>query len=174
MLRNRFASCALVAFGLILGPRIAGAESDAPVAQSVGLAIVDFAYVDTSGELTDQTAAHQRRLQAFMTALRRDFAEHGQFHLVPVSCDGGPCTLDGPPPTDLVRAARDAGAKILVIGGIHKMSTLVQWAKVAAIDIAADRVVAERRFTFRGDSDDAWDRAEIFVSREIRTALAAR
>lgn len=174
MPRIRVASCVLILIGLILGPRLGCAEPDAPVAQSVGLAIVDFAYLDTSGEPTDQTAVHQRRLQDFMTALRRDLAEHGQFHLVPVSCGRVSCTLDGPPPPDLLLAARDAGAKFLVIGGIHKMSTLVQWAKVAAIDIAADRVIAERRITFRGDSDEAWDRAELFVSREIRTALAAR
>lgn len=174
MLRTRFASYVLVLIGLILGPRFACADSDAAVAQSVGLAIVDFEYVDTSGEPADQTVAHQRRLQAFMTALRRDFAVQGQFHLVPVSCGPLPCALDGLAPADLLRAARDAGAKILVIGGIHKKSTLVQWAKVLAIDIAADRVVADRLFTFRGDNDEAWDRAEVFVSREIRTALAGR
>jgi hypothetical protein len=131
MLRIRVASCVLVLIGLLVGPRFACAESGAPAAQSVGLAIIDFEYVDTSGEPVDQTAIHQRRLQAFM-------------------------------------------AKILVIGGIHKKSTLVQWAKVTAIDVAADRVVADRLFTFRGDSDEAWERAEVFVSREIRTALAAR
>jgi Protein of unknown function (DUF2380) len=174
MLRIRVASCVLVLIGLILGPRFACADSGAPAAQSVGLSIVDFEYVDTSGEPVDQTAVHQRRLQAFMAALRRDLLVQGQFHLVPVSCGPVPCTLDGLAPADLVRAARDAGAKILVIGGIHKKSTLIQWAKVTAIDIAADRLVADRLFTFRGDSDEAWERAEVFVSREIRTALAAR
>ena len=59
-----------------------------------------------------------------------------------------------------------------MIGGIHKMSTLVQWAKVEIIDIAANRVVFDRLFSFRGDSDEAWKRAEAFVSREIREALA--
>ena len=59
-----------------------------------------------------------------------------------------------------------------MIGGIHKQSTLIQWAKVQAIDIAADRVLLNRLFTFRGDSDEAWDRAETFMSRETRSALA--
>ncbi len=107
-----------------------------------------------------------------MTALRRDFAADGRFRLVPVSCGPTPCSDDGPAPADLLHAASDAGAKILVIGGIHKLSTLVQWAKVDAIDVAADRVVLDRLFTFRGDSDEAWERAEAFVSQDIRAALA--
>jgi hypothetical protein len=76
-------------------------------------------------------------------------------------------------PADLFRAGSEAGAKILVIGGIHKQSTLVQWAKVEAIDIAANRVVFDRLYTFRGDNDEAWRRAQVFMSRDIRAALAA-
>ena len=61
-----------------------------------------------------------------------------------------------------------------MIGGIHKKTTLVQWVKVTAIDTAASRVVLDRRSTFRGDSDEAWDRAEAFVSRGFREALSTR
>jgi len=173
MLRTRIALCVLALVGLVPGPEPACADSGAPAVPAVGLAIVDFAYVDTSHEPVDQTAAHEERLQAFMTALRRDFLADGQFRLVPVSCGPVPCTADGLTPADLFRAAADVGAQILVIGGIHKQSTLVQWAKVEAIDIAANRVVFDRLFTFRGDSDEAWSRAEAFVSRELRAALAA-
>jgi hypothetical protein len=173
MLRSRFASRILALIGLVLGPAPAHADSGASVNPGVGLAVVDFAYVDTSGEPTDQAAVHRQRLQAFRTALRQDLLADGRFHLVPVSCGAVPCTADGVAPADLLRAASDAGAKILVIGGIHKMSTLVQWAKVEAIDIDANRVVFDRLFTFRGDSDEAWDRAEVFVFREIRAALSA-
>ena len=61
-----------------------------------------------------------------------------------------------------------------VIGGVHKLSTLVQWIKVDVIEVAANRVVLDRRISFRGDSDEAWERAQGFVSREIRGALAVR
>lgn len=167
MLRPRIALCVLALIGVVPDPQPACADS------GVGLAIVDFVYVDTSHEPADQTAAHEERLQTFMAALRRDFLADGEFRLVPVSCGPVPCTDDGLPPADLFRAAADAGAKILVIGGIHKQSTLVQWAKVEAIDIVANRVVFDRLFTFRGDSDEAWSRAQAFVSRELRAALAA-
>lgn len=167
MLRTSIVLYVLAVVGSCLCDGFASADS------GVDLAILDFAYVDTSGEPADQAAAHKRRLQAFMAALRGDLATDGQFRLAPLTCGPVPCADRGVAPVDLLRAAADAGATILVMGGIHKQSTLVQWAKVQAIDIAADRVVFDRLFTFRGDSDEAWDRAEAFVSRELRAALAA-
>jgi hypothetical protein len=74
-------------------------------------------------------------------------------------------------PEALVQEAAAAGAKYLVVGGIHKMSTLVQWAKVDAIDIAADRVVLSKLITFRGDNDEAWARTESFVSHDLQAAM---
>src|SRR4051794_22349293 len=116
----------LALVGGLLGSGGAPAETGpAPV----GLAVADFNFLDTSGEPTDQTAAHQRRLADFMAALRRDLAADGRFRLV-LAADGDQ------PPEALMQAAKDAGAKFLVVGGIHKQSTLVQWAKVEAIDIA--------------------------------------
>lgn len=159
---------ALIGLVLVLGL----ARADTGIAADPGVAIVDFTYVDTSGEPTDQVAAHQRRLQALMTTLRRDLTADGRFRLVPVNCGPVPCTDAGVAPADLLRAASDAGAKILVIGGIHKLSTLIQWAKVEAIDIAANRVVLDRHYSFRGDSDEAWARAAAFMSRDIRAVLA--
>jgi hypothetical protein len=71
---------------------------------------------------------------------------------------------------DRLRAASQAGAQILIIGGLHKMSTLVQLAQTAAIDTTSQRVVFKKFFTFRGDNE-AWQRAERFVSEELRERL---
>ena len=117
----------------------------------IGVAMDDFSYTDTSAEPTNQTAAHERRLSAFMAALRHDIEEGGRYHLVP--------------------SARD-GAAFKVIGGIQKTSTLVQWAKVAVIDVGAKKLVMDKLYTFRGDNDESWERAEMFVSREVMAALA--
>ena len=119
---------------------------------AIGVAMEDFSYTDTSGEPTNQIAAHERRLQAFMAALRRDIGEGGRYRLVPSAQDG---------------------AAFKVIGGIQKTSTLVQWAKVAVIDVGAKRLVMDKLYSFRGDNDEAWERAEIFVSREVMAALAS-
>lgn len=169
MIRSRSASRVFAATLLLLGLGLAPACAGFPAAPGIAIAIADFTYRDTSGELADQAAAHRTRLQAFMAALRRDFAADGQYHLVSIAC-GEPRTEDGP---TLLRAAADAGAQLLIVGGIHKESTLIEWAKVEVIDVGANRIVFDRLFSFRGDSDEAWSRAETFASREIRAALAA-
>jgi hypothetical protein len=72
---------------------------------------------------------------------------------------------------DRLRAASQAGAQILIIGIVHKRSTLVQVAWTVAIDRTTQRVVFKKFFTFRGDNDEAWQRAERFVSEEVRDRL---
>ena len=119
---------------------------------AVGVAMDDFSYTDTSAEPANQTAVHERRLAAFMAALRQDIGGDRRYRLVPSAQDG---------------------AAFKVIGGIQKTSTLVQWAKVAVIDVGARKVVMDKLYTFRGDNDESWERAEIFVSREIMAALGA-
>jgi hypothetical protein len=118
---------------------------------AIGVAVDNFSYADTSAEPVNQTAAHERRLSAFMAALRRDIEEGGRYRMVPSAQDG---------------------AAYKVIGGIQKTSTLVQWAKVAVIDVGAKKLVMDKLYTFRGDNDESWERAEMFVSREVMAALA--
>ena len=153
---------------LILAP----AHSAAPVGQPTGLEIEDFSYLDTSGEPTNQAAEHQVRLRALMSALKHDVEADRRYRLLPSSC-APPCASQGPVTSERLDAASEAGANILIIGAIQKMSTLVQWAKVSAIDVDARRVLFEKLFTYRGDNDEAWQRAEAFMSREIRETLAS-
>jgi hypothetical protein len=140
----RLILAALLLFVLPASYALAGA------ATTIGVAMDDFSYTDTSAEPANQTAAHERRLSAFMAALRRDIGADGRYRLVPSAQDG---------------------AAFKVIGGIQKTSTLVQWAKVAVIDVGARKIVMDKLYTFRGDNDESWERAEIFVSREVMAAL---
>jgi hypothetical protein len=128
----------------------AGLDGPAAATDATAIALDDFSYTDTSAEPTDQSASHERRLQAFMVALRRDIAAGGRYRLAP---------------------SVQEGAAFKVIGGIQKTSTLVQWAKIAVIDVGAKKVVMDKLYTFRGDNDESWERAEIFVSREVMAAL---
>lgn len=146
MRRTRLILSAVLLLVLLAAWSPAGADD------AVGIAIDDFSYTDTSAEPTDQSAAHERRLQAFMVALRRDIGADRRYRLVPSAQDG---------------------AAFKVIGGIQKTSTLVQWAKVAVIDVGAKKLVMDKLYTFRGDNDESWQRAEIFVSREIMAVLGA-
>jgi Protein of unknown function (DUF2380) len=72
---------------------------------------------------------------------------------------------------DRLRAASQAGAQILIIGIVHKQSTLVQVAWAVAVDTTSQRVLFRKFFTFRGDNDEGWQRAERFVSEEVRDRL---
>ena len=157
------ATVAIVALAIALGgPR---AQADAP-SQPTALAVLNLDYVDTSGEPTDQTATHQRRAADFVTALQHDLAANGQYRIVPMSCGSAPCD-PAMNPSELQKAARAAGAKFVLLGGVHKMSSLVQWAKIQIADEDQGRIVFDRLLTFRGDTDEAWQKAESFIARDV-------
>jgi hypothetical protein len=152
----------LGALVLIVPPPLAIAAE-----QATPIAIVDFSYQDTSGEPADQSAQHQARLEAFMRSLRADLARSGKYELVALTCQPDPCSITQTPPEKILAAARQAGARLLLFGGIHKESTLIQWAKVQAVDVKVDKPVFDRLFTFRGDTDEAWQRAEAFIVEQV-------
>lgn len=142
--------------------------------QPASIAVIDFDYRDTSGEVRDATAEHRKRLNAFMSAMRTDLAAGGQYRLVDVTCASLPCSLSNSTPSELIDQVKRAGARFLLYGGIHKESTLVQWAKVQVVDIEADKLVVDRLLTFRGDTDEAWNRAENFIVKELKEKLASK
>ncbi len=156
----------LVAVLTFIGFASAHAAEDASL-MPIPIAVPELDYVDTSGELRDQHQEHELRLRRFTEALRSDLARSGKYRIVTAQCGPAPCTVGGSPAPELLAAARKAGARLILLGGIHKESTLLQWAKVDAVDAAADRSVWDKLLTFRGDSDEAWDRAEAFVAREV-------
>jgi acetyl-CoA acetyltransferase len=140
------------------------AEGETPRAKTV--AVIDFAYIDTSGESRDQSAEHQARLAAFMAALRADLDKSGVYRAVAPKCGSGPCSVNTPA-ENLLAAAREAKGDIVLVGGVHKMSTLVQWAEIETFDAASGRSLGKKLFTFRGDTDEAWRRAEKFIIDEV-------
>lgn len=156
--------------GLFLGSSLISDASAATAGHALAVSVDDFNYIDTSNEPADQTVVHEKRLRAFMTALRDDVTADRRFELVPSSCAPN-CPTDGPALRDRLRAASQAGTQILIIGIVHKLSTLVQVVRIAAIDTTAQRVVFRKYFQFRGDNDEAWQRAERFVSEEVRDRL---
>ncbi|MCB8838016.1 DUF2380 domain-containing protein [Aurantimonas sp. VKM B-3413] len=136
------------------------------------VAVIAFDYVDTSGEARDQTKEHADRLAAFRTRLRDRLVEGPDFRPVELSClDRSGCSAETTPPAELLKEARSAGADFLVFGGIHKMSTLVGWGRVDVLDVAADKLVSDRIISFRGDTDEAFDRAAEFAAKDILTTL---
>jgi hypothetical protein len=140
-------------------------------ATEIPVAVADFDYSDTSGEVTDQTQEHRARVASFAELLREDIAVGGTYRVVQLDCPEHPCTAGTMPPDDFVAAARRAGARLVVYGGIHKMSTLVQWGKVQLLDLQRNEVVLQRTVTFRGDNDTAFRRAAAFVGETLKDVM---
>ena len=64
----------LVAIAFCISPaRQSRAQGEPPV-----LAVAEIQYIDTSGEVIDQSADHFRRLREFEASLRRDLAASGK------------------------------------------------------------------------------------------------
>ncbi len=144
------------------------ARAEAAPSLPIPIAVFDFDYFDSSGEARDQTKEHLARTQDFARRLREDLAASPQYRVVPIECPTPPCTAKTLAPEEVVAAAKRAGARLILYGGVHKMSTLVQWASVELVDVEADRVLDDRFLTFRGDSDEAWTRAEAFVVEKMK------
>lgn len=164
-------AAAIVAALLVFAGR---AWPQGPAQQPAASAIVEFDYVDTSGEPRDQSAEHRRRLRAFMQALREDLARSGKYRVVSPTCRGMPCSIANSVPAELIEASRKAGARLLLYGGIHKQSTLVQWGKIEMVDVQSGKLVYDRLLTFRGDDDEAWRRAEDFLVKDLEAQTIPR
>ncbi len=113
-------------------------------------------------------------MAAFMSKLRADLAASGKYAPVAIACADPPCTATSMTPAALIEAAKQAGAHLLLYGEVQKMSTLIQWGKMQVVDLAADRLVSDKMVTFRGDTDEAWRRAEAFLVEELRALDIAK
>jgi hypothetical protein len=149
----------------LIGAGVLASSAFADAVEPAALAVADFEFKDTSGEVRDQTAEHEARLEAFGVALHDALSE--KIDLVELPCQAERCTIKDPGLVDLSRQARTARAKYLLIGQMHKMSTLVGWVKFAVLDLNGNKPVCDRYLTYRGDTDEAWRRAAEFTARDI-------
>ena len=158
-----------VGFALGLGVflTLSSARSEEVKAPPIPIAVADFDYFDTSGEPTNQQAEHQARLKAFADAIRADLERDGRYRVVALSCPQTRCAAAELAPAELLEKARAAGANRLLYGGIQKMSTLIQNAKVQVVDIGENKLRFDRLITFRGDTDESWQRAERFIVKDL-------
>jgi hypothetical protein len=141
------------------------------VASPPQMTIVEFGLVDTSGEARDQRGEHEARLQALMQHLRSDLAASGKFLVTDLPCDAQPCRADD---DAILERARRAGVKFVVFGRVHKMSTLVLSLPVRVIDAGTGNIVFQRFHSFRGDTDEAWQRAARFLARELAAEVPGK
>lgn len=154
----------IAAMGLI-GVALAGAWTQTVAPATI--AVLDFDYVDTSDEEEDQRDLHEARLRAFGAALRQDLGAGRAYRVVTLNCGPVLCSAGRMTPQALFEAAKKADARFILYGGVHKMSTLVQWARAQMVDVEKNLLIDDRTLTFRGDDDEAWRRAEQYLARRI-------
>ena len=150
---------AVSAFALLPSPALA--------VEPVAVAVADFDYIDTSGEVLGQERAHADRLRALAQHVREGLGQSGRYRVVVLACDPTPCSAGRTDPAELIAKAHAAGARLLLYGGIQKMSTLIQYGNAQVVDLDADRLVFNRNNSFRGDNDEAWRRAAQFLVSDL-------
>lgn len=161
---------ALLLAMLFLG---AFAGTSAHAASPLIVAIPDIGFSDSSGEARNQDADHRERLVALADGLRADIARDGQVASLALDCGSTPCRLDSDEVARLRAKARDAGASLIVLCSVHKMSTLVMAMKLDVFEVESGRLVASKLLSFRSDNDEGWHRAGVFVAREVAEAITA-
>ena len=72
------AALALVAAAVLCVGPVRQGRAQATQGTTPVLAVAEIHYVDTSGEVIDQSADHRRRLREFEAALRSDLAASGK------------------------------------------------------------------------------------------------
>jgi len=157
---------ALLLSAFTTGPATETKAAPEPQTAPQTLAVLPLDYVDTSGEVTDQSAAHEKRASDFVRNLKDSLAASGRYRVIDLMCGAQPCSPKSDP-TDVQKAATDAGVRLVVMGGVHKMSTLVQWGKIQVIDEQSGKILSDKLISFRGDTDESWKRAQDFVTRDI-------
>lgn len=165
-------SAALWISAIVAATAPSSARGEATASTPTAIAVVDFDYSDSSGEPRNQKAEHELRLSDFTQSLRRDLEQGGAYRVVALDCGAEPCSVKRLTPEELFDAARNAGARLLLFGNIHKMSTLIQAARVQLVDIEKNVVLDDRRLSFRGDTDESWKRAEAFLVEKMKEQSA--
>ncbi|SDJ35778.1 MULTISPECIES: DUF2380 domain-containing protein [Bradyrhizobium] len=162
---------ATIAFAICAATGFSSGFESSLAAPPLAVAVADFDYVDTSGEAVDQSAEHRTRVASFAALLRDNIGARGDYRVMPIDCPDHPCTATSMTPDAFVAAARRAGARLVVYGGIRKMSTLVQWGEVQLLDLENEKLLLRRTVTFRGDNDMAYRRAADFVGDTLKDAM---
>jgi hypothetical protein len=163
---RRPASIALLALSAsLLGVAALPAIAEQPVHS---LALMPFTYVDTSGEPRDQTVDHEARLRRMSTEIGAELDNGRIYRVVPVPPELERC--DATDSDCILAASRRAGVDRLLVGTLQKVSTMATQGWVGLFDASTGRRLFYRQLTFRGDNDQAWERAASYLSKEIRSS----
>jgi hypothetical protein len=137
------------------------------------LLVLNLELVDSSGEVTDQREDHERRLAAVRETLASELAARDVYDVVdPASIQG---EIDATRESQYlhacngceIRFAREVDADRVLTGHVRKVSSLIMalWVDIKNADTG--RPVVRKVLDFRGDNDRAWQRAALYLVRQL-------
>lgn len=128
------------------------------------VAILPIKLLDTSGEVRDQRAEHDRRLVLLADSISSELGNAPR-----VSAEIA-ATCQPETTACLLSLARDQNAEQALFIVVQKTSTLILQIFANLVDTESGQIVLSRNLSFRGDNDEAWHRAGRFLARQIRGA----
>jgi hypothetical protein len=158
----------LVAFRATLGAvgMILASMATSQAAEASPIAVImPFGFLDTSGEVRDQSTEHRARLDRMAEDLAVEIGRAGTYRVIAAPADLVACA-----PTDsacILAGAKRAGVDLIIAGTLQKVSTMATQLWAAVFDAQDGKRLLYRQLTFRGDTDQAWDRATSFLAKEI-------
>jgi hypothetical protein len=141
-----------------------------PAKELAPTAVFSFKFDDTSlqGQMQGPEPAEQHRLVALDAELRSRLAASGCCAPVDLqaiakqaqdtdlrTCNG--CDVD---------LARQAGARISVIGWVQKVSNLILNINLVARDVATGKIIEAGSVDIRGNTDESWSRGLAYLLRD--------
>lgn len=139
----------------------------AEMTPSTKLAVASFNFEDTSSEAKKDNVQHDVMLKDFQSIVSKTLSDKLKLEVTPLPCTPDKCSLADPGMEALADMAKKVDARYLVAGGLHKMSTLVGWAKVVVVDLGPNGKVCDRLLSYRGDNSEAWERAAKFAASDL-------
>jgi Protein of unknown function (DUF2380) len=142
-------------------------------AAPLSLLVLNLELVDSSGEVTDQHEDHERRLAAVRKILASELAARDVYAVVDPAkiqaeidatrerqylhaCNG--CEI---------RFARDVDVDRVLTGHVRKVSSLIMALWIDIKDADSGRPVLRKVLDFRGDTDQAWQRAALYLVDQL-------
>lgn len=130
-----------------------------------GLFLMPVKLLDTSHEARDQSADHARRLGLMTAVLVQELPAR------PIGSDQVAARCKDEDPNCLLDLLRDEGADRGLFIVVQKTSTLILQVFANVVDSRDQSLIAHREMNFRGDNDEAWRRAALFLARDLRDAM---
>jgi predicted RNA binding protein YcfA (HicA-like mRNA interferase family) len=142
-------------------------------AEPPSLLVLNLELVDSSGEVTDQRADHERRLAAVRQILASELAARDVYDVVDpgeiqaeIDATRGRQYLHACNGCE-IRLAREVDADRVLTGHVRKVSSLVMALWVDIRDADSGRPIVRKVLDFRGDNDRAWQRAALYLARAL-------